>query len=94
MKIVVLITFFLFALSSVGPLFADEGASKASKKSIFQELNDGLSEFGKFDSSEKKPFSAIFQRSSDYIEETSPIAKKQSLRENEEELNARRGMPY
>ena len=87
-KLIVLILILL--ISGTITVFADQGTKETPEKSIFQELSDGLSEFGKFEG-EKKPFSAIFQRSSDYIEETSPVAKQKSLREDEEELKKRRG---
>jgi len=72
--------------------FAGGGAEETqvqTQKSMFQLLADGIS--GKDQSGQNINTTALFQRSSDYIQSTFPDQKPKSLRGNPDELARRRG---
>ena len=93
-KVFVLILVFAFFASTVPALAQKSQGEKAAScdkggKSIFQIASDDITCLGK--NMEKQKPTKLFQRSYDYIVETSPKARERSLRENPSELSRRRG---
>ena len=81
----------IMLLAGTMPVFA--GGTEVTKKSVFQEVGDSISEFAKSEKSgttEKKSLTEVFQKSSNYIKESSPRARELSLRGDKAAIAARR----
>lgn len=90
MKVLILFLILFICLGAM-PLFAaDESGDKSD--SVFQKMGDGICKMGKSESGEKGTLTESFQKSSDYIKESSPRARNLSLRGNKKEIMKRRGM--
>ena len=92
MKKAVSVLMTMLFLAGIIPAFA--GGAETQKESVFQQMSDSISGFAKTEQSgaaEKKSLTKVFQKSSDYIKESSPKAKELSLRGNKDEIARRRG---